>query len=124
MISVDTWLVVDAVLDNAISDTIQSGEPYEENIVDHAQQLRQRGWNASAAHPLRGRGPVGWPPRNATLDLTLDKADLSFIHAHLNDSIRLTHIILDSERMPEAVRAEQLKSLAGLEAAAKALAQR
>ncbi|GAA4163286.1 hypothetical protein GCM10022286_23530 [Gryllotalpicola daejeonensis] len=124
MISVDAWLVIDAVLDNTISDIIQSGESDEENVVDHAQQLRQRGWDANAAHPLRGHGPVGWPPRDATLDLTLSESDLAFIHAQIDKSIRLTRIILDSERLTEVVRVEQLKSLAGLEAAAKTMSQR
>ena len=123
MIKVGIWLVVDGVLDNVISNTVQSGEIDEEHVVDRAEELRRRGWEANAAHPLRGKGPVGWAPKDASFDLTLSEADLGFVRTHIEESIQTTRAILGSDRLAPGPRDEQLRSLAALEETRDALAQ-
>ena len=85
MISVRTWLVVDAVLDNVAAVAVQSGE--DDAVVRRVNALRERGWDASAAHPLRGRGPVGWPPLDATLDVEMDGTDLPFLRDQVDAAV-------------------------------------
>lgn len=113
---------MDAVLDNLISSGLQSGDADEE-VVARAQSLRNRGWELEAVHPLRGQGPAGWPPRNATISIELDEADLAFIRAQVHAAVAITTRILSSEQLHTQVRAEQERSLAGLESARAELAR-
>ena len=122
MVSVGTWLVIDAVLDNLISNELQSRDGDEE-VIARAQSLRNRGWNLEAVHPLRGQGPAGWPPRDAPFNIELDEANLTFIRAEVDSAVVSTTRILASEELPTQIRAEQELSLALLEGARSELAQ-
>ncbi|MEZ3159831.1 hypothetical protein AB1K54_04700 [Microbacterium sp. BWT-B31] len=115
MVSVRTWLVVDAVLDNVISTQLQSGGG--DDVVRRAQALRERGWDLAAVHPLRGQGPVGWPPLDAVFGIELDDADLAFVGDRVDAAAVVTGQILASDRLPPTVRAEQEQSLTDLERA-------
>lgn len=120
VVTVQTWLVVDAVLDNVISVEIRSTG---ESEIERAQSLRKRGWELSAAHPLRGHGPVGWPPTDATLGIELEASDLAFVRTQVDAAIDTAARILASERIAPQSRAEQERSIAGLERACAELVQ-
>ena len=129
MVTVGVWLTLDAVLDNVISDQIQSGDA-DLHVVERSTDLRQRGWALNKTHPLRGQGPVGWPPLEAPFPIALDGAELTFLLGAVEADIRVTEDLLAREVMRDAwgpavdlspassqVRNEQEASLAGLELA-------
>lgn len=129
MMTVGVWLTLDAVLDNVISDQIQSGDA-DLHVVERSTDLRQRGWALNKTHPLRGQGPVGWPPLEAPFPIVLDGAELTFLLGAVEADIRVTEDLLAREVMRDAwgpavdsssgrsqVRNEQEASLAGLELA-------
>lgn len=119
-IAVGAWLVLDAVLDNAIAVAVQSGE--SDDVIERASRLRERGWQASAAHPLSGRGSVGWPPEDAGLALGLTAVDRRFLRTQIDDAIDVTRRLLASPELPPVVRLEQQDSLDGLVEAQRVLA--
>ena len=110
--SVATWLTVDAVLDNFIATETQLVDGSE--AAENARHLRERGWAQQALHPLRGQGPVGWPPLDATLGVELSEAELAFVCTHVDDAIGITALLLAGHLHPQ-VRVEQEQSMAGLE---------
>ncbi|MFL2001938.1 hypothetical protein [Microbacterium sp. A1-JK] len=92
MISVRTWLVVDAVLDNVAAVALQSDG--DDDVIARANALRKRGWDAAAAHPQRGRGPVGWPPSDTALEIELHDADLQFVSDRVDAAVVVaTHLV-------------------------------
>jgi hypothetical protein len=113
MVSVGVWLVIDAVLDNAIASELDSGG--DADAIGHAQSLRARGWALNATHPLRGGGPVGWPPIDATFAIRLDDSDLAFVLNHIRAAIGVTERIISSKQTHPQVRAEQRRNLIDLE---------
>lgn len=78
-LTVGVWLVVDGVLDNEVHRLIHDGHDLDASEVVRAQGLRARGWELCRAHPRRGEGPVGWPPRDAAFDLELDVETLRYL---------------------------------------------
>jgi hypothetical protein len=107
--------------DNLISNEVWSGDGDEE-VIARAQSLRSRGWELEALHPLRGQGPAGWPPRDATFSIELDEADLAFIRAQVDAAVASTTRLLSSEQLHTHVRADQELSLTFLEGARAELA--
>ena len=129
MVTVGVWLTLDAVLDNVISDQIQSGDA-DLHVVERSTDLRQRGWALNKTHPLRGQGPVGWPPLEAPFPIALDGAELTFLLGAVEADIGVAEYLLAQEMMRDAwgpavdsssersqVQREQEASLAGLELA-------
>ena len=129
MVTVGVWLTLDAVLDNVISDQIQSGDA-DLHVVERSTDLRQRGWALNKTHPLRGQGPVGWPPLEAPFPIVLDGAELTFLLGAVEADIGVAEYLLAQEMMRDAwgpavdsssersqVQREQEASLAGLELA-------
>ena len=101
MMTVGVWLTLDAVLDNVISDQIQSGDA-DLHVVERSTDLRQRGWALNKTHPLRGQGPVGWPPLEAPFPIALDGAELTFLLGAVEADIRVTEDLLAREVMRDA----------------------
>lgn len=121
MVSVGTWLVIDAVLDNVIATEIQSGEAGE--TVVRAQSLRERGARLAVDHPLRGQGPAGWPPRDAGFPLQLSDEEVAFVRTQVDGAVTVTNDLLSMELLHPQVREEQEQSLAGLKGARDELAR-
>ncbi|MET4098167.1 membrane-bound lytic murein transglycosylase B [Agrococcus sp. UYP10] len=107
-ISVGSWLIIDAALDNAIAVALQSDG--DDAMVAHARALRERGWAAGEAHAQHDEGPVGWPPRSASLDIEATAADLDFLRAQVDAAIEVTEGLLDDDRLHPQARAEQERS--------------
>lgn len=121
MVTVGTWLVVDAVLDNAATVAMQSGLD-DDPVVARASSLRQRGWDANAAHDRSGQGPTGWPPNDDELAIGLSDDEHAFLLAQVADATAVTQSILAAHDLHPQVRAEQESSLTGLAAARAELA--
>lgn len=81
---VTQWMVVDAVLDNAASNNRIDGDPLVES---RAVALRRTGWEVTRAHPLAGRGRVGWPPDHAELRMALPLDSWQFVVEQVRHAI-------------------------------------
>jgi hypothetical protein len=107
-IGVAQWLTIDAVLDNVHAIENVDGD---QAVAAQALRLRQLGWDANASHPDRGQGPVGWPPREAHLELALTDGDIAFIRDCLDRSLVTTRFLVDSVSTDHRSRADQEESL-------------
>lgn len=107
-VGVAHWLTIDAVLDNVHAIENVGGD---QAVAAEAFRLRQLGWEANASHPDRGQGPVGWPPRDAYLELALTDGDLAFIRGCLDRSLVTTRFLVDSLSTDHRSRADQEESL-------------
>ncbi len=77
---VSDWLLVDATIDNSVSDAAVDGD---DPRVETGRRIRKAGWAAAASHPNREEGPAGWPPVTADITPDLLTTDWSFILAEL-----------------------------------------
>ncbi|MEV0570843.1 hypothetical protein [Dactylosporangium sp. NPDC050588] len=83
----------------------------DQAVAAQAFRLRQLGWDANASHPERGQGPVGWPPRDAYLEVALTGGDLAFIRDCLERGLVTTRFLVDSLSTEDRSRADQEESL-------------
>lgn len=107
-VAVAQWLTIDAVLDNVHAVENVGGD---QAVAAQAFRLRQLGWDANASHPERGQGPVGWPPRDAYLEVALTGGDLAFIRDCLERGLVTTRFLVDSLSTEDRSRADQEESL-------------
>jgi hypothetical protein len=77
---VGDWLLVDGTVDNSVAIASVDGD---EGCVLTGTRVRRAGWAASASHPRAGDGPVGWPPLDAEITISLTAEDWSFVVAEL-----------------------------------------
>lgn len=119
-LTVGTWLTIDAVLDNAISNLLDEGLSAHAPDVVGVQSLRERGWAVRAAHPERGLGPGGWPPREVRFDVALSDDDLDRLTDLLRHATVTTRQLLESD-LPPTVRTLQEESLVHAQEAQEAL---
>lgn len=89
---VTQWMIVDAVLDNAASNNRIDGDPV---VEARAMALRHTGWEVTRAHPLAGRGRVGWPPDHAELRMALPLESWQFVVEQVRHAIEVDISIRD-----------------------------
>lgn len=77
---VGDWLRIDATLDNTGAIERVDGDP---ELAEAAGRVREAGWRASRSHERRGEGPVGWPPRDAVLEIRLRSGDWDVVRQEI-----------------------------------------
>lgn len=115
MLTVRTWQIIDAVLENA---AVVDRQCYGDTpLIRHVERLSARRSALLDAYPSQNLEQDGWPPENSLFDIALDASDVAFIATQLCDAIEITTQILAENDLHPEVRTEQEADEVALRAA-------
>lgn len=78
-IAVRNWHIVDGSLDNSAAVDRVDGTEASSVLDARCARIRETGWVTARQHALAGQGPVGWPPSDSTLVISLELDDWRFV---------------------------------------------